>query len=241
MTFAILTVTRSRLIHKIRPANPKQQTSGEEKMSKELVDAIANMLEDDALEMVEEDLAKGVDPAEILASCQEAMTIVGQRYESGQYFLPELIMSGAMLGKITDILKPKMNSNADEKRLGKVLLGTVRADIHDIGKDIVGFMLEVNGFEVKDLGVDVPEEQFVKAAQEFQPDIVALSGFLTVAYDSMKSTVAALKEAGLRDSIKVMIGGGQINEMICEYTGADAYGRDAMAAVTLAKQWKGVN
>jgi 5-methyltetrahydrofolate--homocysteine methyltransferase len=218
-----------------------QQTTGEEKMSKELVDAIAEMREDDALEIVEESLDQGVDPAEILADCQEAMSIVGQRYESGQYFLPELIMSGAMLGRITETLKPKMTNRGDEKRLGKVLLGTVRADIHDIGKDIVGFMLEVNGFDVKDLGVDVSEEQFVQAAKEFQPDIVALSGFLTVAYDSMKSTVSALKEAGIRDNVKVMIGGGQINEMICEYTGADAYGRDAMAAVTLAKQWKGVN
>ena len=210
-------------------------------MSKELVDAIANMREADALKIVQEMLDRGENPTEILDSCRDAMSIVGQRYESGNYFLPELIMSGEMLKRIAEIVKPKLVSASETKRLGKVLIGTVRGDIHDIGKDIVTFMLDVNGFEVLDLGVDVPEDQFVKAIKEFQPRVVGLSGFLTLAFDSMKSTVEAVRTAGLRDTVKIMIGGGQINDMIRDYTGADAYGRDAMAAVTLSKQWMGVS
>ncbi len=209
-------------------------------MSSKLVEAIANMQEDEALQMVQEALDKGEDPAGVLAQCQEAMAVVGKRYEAGEYFLPELIMSGEMLKKISDIVKPKMTTQVGGgKKLGKVVLGTVRGDIHDIGKDIVGFMLDVNGFEVHDLGVDVPEEQFVKAVRDVKPEIVALSGFLTLAYDTMKSTVEELDKAGLRKGVKIMIGGGQINEMIKDYAKADAYGIDAMAAVTQAKQWVG--
>ncbi|HEX9016585.1 MAG TPA: cobalamin-dependent protein [Chloroflexota bacterium] len=211
-------------------------------MSKELVDAISDMREDDALQMVEDMLGRSNDPGSILADCQQAMAVVGKRYEVGEYFLPELIMSGEVLKKISELVKPRMASaeSKDSRRLGKFVLGTVRGDIHDIGKDIVGFMLDVNGFEVHDLGVDVPEEQFVKAVREIQPEIVGLSGFLTLAYDSMKSTVEALKAAGLRDSVKIVIGGGQINDMIKQYTGADAYGQDAMAAVNISKQWLGL-
>jgi len=114
-------------------------------------------------------------------------------------------------------------------------LGTVQGDIHDIAKDIVGFMLDLNGFEVTDLGVDVPPAKFVETVQETGAKIVGLSGFLTLAYDPMKETVAAFKEAGL--DVKIMIGGGQVDENIRQYTGADAYGKDAMAAVALAKEW----
>ena len=116
------------------------------------------------------------------------------------------------------------------------MLGTVQGDIHDIAKDIVAFMLDINGFDVTDLGVDVPPARFVEAVKQSGAKIVGLSGFLTLAYDPMKYTVQALKEAGLND-VKVMIGGGQIDEQIRHYTGADAYGKDAMAAVTIAKSW----
>lgn len=211
-------------------------------MSHELVEAIANMKERDALRLVQEMLDRDEDSSRILALCQEAMAIVGQEYEIGNYFLPELIMSGEMLKKISELVKPKLVNQAEEgKHLGKVVIGTVRGDIHDIGKDIVTFMLDVNGFEVHDLGVDIPEERFVNVIKEVQPDVVGLSGFLTLAYDSMKTTVEAIGAAGLRDKVKIMIGGGQINEMIRDYTGADAYGSDAMAAVNLTRQWVGVN
>jgi 5-methyltetrahydrofolate--homocysteine methyltransferase len=118
-----------------------------------------------------------------------------------------------------------------------VVIGTVEGDIHDIGKDIVTFMLDVNGFEVKDLGVDVPVAKFVEAVKDFQPQVVGLSGFLTLAYDPMKNTVQAMRDAGFTG--KVMIGGGQIDEYIRHYTGADACGKDAVAAVALAKSWTG--
>jgi methanogenic corrinoid protein MtbC1 len=209
-------------------------------MNEDLVKAVSEIREDDAIRLVKEAIEKGEDPLNILKDCQEAMGIVGERYESGEYYLPELVMSGEMLQAISDILKPVMqagDSGEETSPKGRIVLGTVRGDIHDIGKDIVSFMLDVNGFEVYDLGVDVPEEKFVEKVQEVRPQIVALSGFLTMAYDSMKSTVEALKKAGLRDNVKVMIGGGQMTEMVKEHVTADAFGMDAVAAVRLAKQW----
>jgi methanogenic corrinoid protein MtbC1 len=207
-----------------------------------LVEAMADMKEKEALQIVDELLAQGEDPNKILDLSSEAMQVVGTRYQEGTYFLPELIMSGEMLRKIGDILKPLLAARTDQtKKLGKVVLGTVRGDIHDIGKDIVGFMLEVNGFEVFDLGIDQPEETFVKAVGEHQPEVLALSGFLSVAFDSMKSTIEQVEAAGLRGpGLKIIIGGGQMDDTVRKYTGADAYGDDAMAAVAFAKQTVGV-
>ena len=207
----------------------------------ELVEAMANMKEKEALQIVDDLLAKGEDPNKILDLSSEAMQVVGQRYQEGTYFLPELIMSGEMLRKIGEILKPLLAAQSGvTKKLGTVVLGTVRGDIHDIGKDIVGFMLEVNGFEVYDLGIDQPEDAFVKAVADHKPQVLALSGFLSVAFDSMKSTIEEVEKAGLRDGLKVIIGGGQMDDTVRKYTGADAYGDDAMAAVAFAKQTVGV-
>jgi 5-methyltetrahydrofolate--homocysteine methyltransferase len=195
------------------------------------------MREEDAVRTATEMLGKGTNPLDVLESCREAMGIIGQRFEAGDCFVPELIFAGEILRQISDVVKPKMTQTADVKKIGRVVIGTVEGDIHDIGKDIVTFMLDVNGFDVKDLGVDVPAAKFVETVKEFKPQVVGLSGFLTLAYDPMKNTVQALKDAGLRDKVKVMIGGGQIDEQIRQYTGADAYGKDAMAAVSLAKSW----
>lgn len=208
-------------------------------MSKELVNAIADMREAEALKLVQEMVEGGSEPMAILGAAREAMDVVGKRYEEGAYFLPELMLAGEMLNQITDILKPKLAKLPEVKRHGKVLIGTVAGDIHDIGKNIVTFMLDVNGFEVLDLGVDVPPQKFVEAILAFEPQVVGLSGFLTLAFDAMKETLEAIEAAGLRDKVKIMIGGGQINEDIKEYTGADAYGNDAMAGVSLAKKWAG--
>jgi methanogenic corrinoid protein MtbC1 len=209
-------------------------------MSKKLVNAIADMKEEEALKLVREMVEGGSDPMEILEAARQAMDIVGQRYEKGTYFLPELMLAGEMLTQITDIVKPELAKMPEVKRHGKVLIGTVEGDIHDIGKNIVSFMLDVNGFEVLDLGVEVSAPKFVEAIRNFQPQVVGLSGFLTLAFDAMKGTVAAIESAGLRDGVKIMIGGGQVDEKIQEYAGADAYGRDAMAAVKLAQKWVGV-
>jgi len=207
-------------------------------MSQELIQAITDMREEDALKITSQMMDSGADPISILNSCREAMGIIGQRFETGECFIPELILAGEMLTQISAIIKPRLQQNGESKKIGKIVLGTVEGDIHDIAKDIVGFMLDVNGFEVTDLGVDVPPAKFVDAVKRTGATVVGLSGFLTLAFDPMKFTVQALKDAGLAD-VKVMIGGGQIDEQIRQYTGADAYGRDAMAAVTLAKQWIG--
>jgi methanogenic corrinoid protein MtbC1 len=208
-------------------------------MSKKLVNAIADMKEGEALKLVREMVEGGSDPMGILEAARKAMDVVGQRYEKGVYFLPELMLAGEMMNQITDIVKPELAKLPEIERRGKVLIGTVAGDIHDIGKNIVTFMLDVNGFEVLDLGVDVPAQKFVEAIGDFQPQVVGLSGFLTLAFDAMKETVEAIKAAGLRDGVKIMIGGGQVNETIQEYAGADAYGKDAMAGVSLAKKWVG--
>ncbi|MFH0915935.1 MAG: cobalamin-dependent protein, partial [bacterium] len=208
----------------------------------QLVEAMANMKEKEALSLVDEMLEKGEDPNQILDLTSQAMQVVGERYQEGTYFLPELIMSGEMLKKIGEVLKPHLAAQQEQtKKLGRVVLGTVRGDIHDIGKDIVGFMLEVNGFEVFDLGIDQPEENFVAAVKEHVPQVLALSGFLSVAFDSMKSTIHEVEAAGLRPGLKVIIGGGQMDETVRKYTGADAYGDDAMAAVAFAKETVGVS
>jgi methanogenic corrinoid protein MtbC1 len=209
-------------------------------MSQQLVEAIADMREEDALKLVREMVESDSDPVAILDSTRKALDLVGKRYEEGIYYLPELMLAGEMMNQITEIIKPKLADVPDRERRGKVLIGTVEGDIHDIGKNIVSFMLEVNGFEVLDLGVDVPPQKFVEAVQEFQPQIVALSGFLTLAFDAMKNTVTAMETADLRDKVKIMIGGGQINDEVREYAGADGYGKDAVAGISLAKKWVGV-
>ena len=208
-------------------------------MSQKLIDAIADMREDEALEVVREMVESGAQPMAILDDVKAAMDIVGQRFEEGVYFLPELMLAGEMLNEIIEVVKPGLSESAAEERLGKVVIGTVEGDIHDIGKDIVSFMLNVHGFEVLDLGVDVPAQKFTEAIKEFQPQVVGLSGFLTLTYDVMKDTIEAIKAAGLRDGVKIMIGGGQMDEQVRVHTGADAYGKNAMTAVKLAKDWIG--
>jgi 5-methyltetrahydrofolate--homocysteine methyltransferase len=211
-------------------------------MKERLINAIADMQEDEALKLAQQMLDDGVDPDEILVAGKEAMSIVGDRYEHKEYFLPELIVGGDILKAIGDLVRPKLKARqASAQPAGKVVIGTVEGDIHDIGKEVVGFMLDVANFEVHDLGVDVPSARFVEAIRDVEPDIVGMSGFLTLAFDQMKSAIDAIKEAGLRDSVKIMIGGAPMDEAAAIYVGADAYGADATAAVKLAKAWTGGN
>ncbi len=208
------------------------------------VDWLADMNEDDALPLAKRMLLEdGADPMHVLDLCRAAMDIVGKRFEQGEYFLPELVLAGEMLDTIGAMAKPliKQAGGGALQTHGKVLIGTVHGDLHDIGKNIVTFMLDVNGFDVHDLGIDVAPETFIAKIKEVGPEVVGLSGFLTFSYDKMKETIEAIAAAGLRDKVKVMIGGGMIDEKIRAYSGADAYGRDAMAAVTLAKRWVGAN
>jgi methanogenic corrinoid protein MtbC1 len=208
-------------------------------MSGELTRAIADLEESEALRITRASLDSGQDPYFLLEESRNGMVIVGQRFSEGSYFLPELIFSAEIFKEIAEIVKPRLKQEVQTECLGSCVIGTVAGDIHDIGKDIVVFMLDISGFEVHDLGVDVPPHVFIEKIKETGAPIVGLSGFLTLAFDSMKQIVEAIKEAGLRDSVKIMIGGGQINDEIRKYTGADAYGRDAMAGVSLAKTWLG--
>jgi 5-methyltetrahydrofolate--homocysteine methyltransferase len=205
----------------------------------ELVTAIADMEEDEALRLAEAWLAAGADPNDVLDAAKEALGVVGQRYESREYFLPELIIAGDLMKAIAALVKPRLAESAPAQPRGRVLIGTVQGDIHDIGKDIVIFILEVNNFEVVDLGVDVPAATFVERVRETQPQVVALSGFLTLAFDAMRDTVTAIADAGLRDTLKVMIGGAIMGDDVRAYVGADAYGPNAQAAVRLASSWIG--
>ncbi len=208
-------------------------------MSEELRELMADIKEEEAINLAEKMLNEGQDPLKVLDKCREAVEIVGKRFESGQYFLPELILSGEILKKISSIAEPfiKKDVRNTVKKHGKVLMGTVQGDIHDLGKDIVIFLLEINGFEVHDLGVDVPPDNFVEAIKKIEPQIIGMSALLTLAFESMKSTVEAIKKAGLRDRVKIMIGGSTVDESVRRSSGADAYGPDAMAAVRIASEW----
>jgi methanogenic corrinoid protein MtbC1 len=207
-------------------------------MKEELVAAMADMEEEKAMQMVHAMLDAGEDPQMILDAASEAMTVVGQRFDEKEYFLPELIIAGDMMKQVGELVKPKLRMQATSaKKAGTVVIGTVAGDIHDIGKDVVAFMLDVNSFEVHDIGVDVPAATFVEKIKQVKPDIVGLSGFLTLGFDQMKRTVEAIQAAGLRDQVKIMIGGAIMDESAAKYVGADAFGADAAAAVRLAKGW----
>lgn len=209
-----------------------------EDKGKQLVRLVADMQEEEAVKLARDMLDGGYDPIKLLGHCREAMEIVGKRYEEGEYFLPELMLAGEMLKSIGDMAKPLIHQGTSAgNSAGTVVIGTVQGDLHDIGKNIVTFMLEINGFTVIDLGIDVPVANFIESIKKHNPQVVGLSGFLTLAFDAMKKTIEAIKEAGLRDKVKIMIGGGQVDDTVKKYTGADAFGLNAMDAVSLCKQW----
>ena len=208
-------------------------------MTESLIHALVEMQEAEALHKARQLLDNGTDPMDILEACSKAMEAVGVRFEKGEYFLPHLMMAGEILKQISDVIKPLVKEEKGKDSKGKVLIGTVKGDIHDIGKNIVVFLLDANGFEVRDIGIDQSPESFVEAIRDFEPRVVGMSGLLTLAFDSMKETVEAIEEAGLREKVRIMIGGGQISEQVREYTGADVYAPDALAGVRFAKQWTG--
>ena len=205
----------------------------------DFITEIVELNENKVNELVKSRLLNNDDPLKIMDDVKEAMKIIGDKFSKKEYFLPELIMSGEILRQIFEELGPKLKESQQQagELKGKVILGTVAGDIHDIGKDVVKFMLDVNGFDVLDLGVDVPADKFIESIKEFKPKVLALSGFLTLAYDSMKEIIVKLKNAGLRENVNIMIGGGTVDERIVEYVGADAYGQTAVDAVNLATKW----
>jgi methanogenic corrinoid protein MtbC1 len=210
-------------------------------MPKDFISRLADLEEEEVIKLTKQRLEAGDAALTILEDSRKAMEIVGQRFAEGNYFIPELVYSGELLKQITELVKPHLAQSGETKHLGKVVIGTVAGDIHDIGLNIVDFMLGVNGFEVYNLGVDVPAAKFVEKMKETKAPVLGLSGFLTLAFDSMKETVEALEAAGIRAKMKIMIGGGQMDDEVVKYAKADAYGKDAMAAVFLAKKWIGGN
>lgn len=206
-------------------------------MTEELTHAVVGLREDDALAMVDRLLEEGADPAGILDDCKRAMDTIGARFACGEAFIPELIMAGEIMRAVSERLRPHLAGAPAGPRRGTVVIGTVKGDIHDIGKDIVVMMLDMAGFDVVDLGVDVAPARFVGAVREHRPQVVGMSALLTVALDSMKDTVAAIEGAGLRSGLKMMVGGAPVTEQICSYAGADGWAKDAVAGVELAKQW----
>ena len=192
-------------------------------MSNDLVDAMIHMREAEAMELAQKLLDAGEDPLKVLERCREALEIVGKQFEAGKYFLPELILSGEMLKEISKLAKPYIQKESDKKdeAIGKVVIGSVKGDIHDIGKDIVVFLLDINAFEVHDLGVDVPAEKFVEAINQVQPTVVGMSALLTTTLEAMKDTVGVINNAGLRDQVKIMVGGGAVDEKVRAYADAE--------------------
>jgi len=208
-------------------------------MTDELKEAVVALREDDALAITDRLLDGGTDPLAIVEACKGAMDEVGRRFSCGEAFIPELIMAGEIMQGITARLKPHLAGTTSAKKVGTVVLCTVKGDIHDIGKDIVATMLDIGGFEVIDLGVDVPVETLVAKVQEVHPQVVGLSGLLTVAFDSMKASVDALGRAGLRGDLKIMVGGAPVTDEVQAFTGADGWAKDAVGAVELARTWVG--
>ena len=207
-------------------------------MAEALATMLAELKEEEALAEVRKALDEGADPLALVEGLREGMSVVGRRFEDKEYFLSELIMSAEIFKEAIALIEPHLEAGAGPSR-GSVVIGTVKGDIHDIGKNIVATLLRCEGYDVHDLGVDVPPEAFIDKLKETGGSLLALSGLLTLAFDSMKETVDTLTEAGLRNKVKVVIGGGPVNDKVVEFSGADAFGVDAAHAVKLTAEYLG--
>ncbi|WP_094604228.1 Methionine synthase [Sporomusa silvacetica DSM 10669] len=205
----------------------------------DLVKAVIELEEDLVISSVNEQLAAGVAAVEILGQLQEGMEGVGKLYEAGDYYLSELIMSAEVFSNAAALLGSALADNGDKKAVGTVILGTVKDDIHDIGKNIVSTILNCNGFKVVDIGVDAPIETFIEAVKTHNPDVVGMFCLLTTAFDVMKETVAAVKATGTKATI--LVGGGPVDESVAKWCAADGYCKNAYDAVEMSKKASGVN
>ncbi|MEL7565551.1 MAG: cobalamin-dependent protein [Dehalobacterium sp.] len=204
-----------------------------------LTQAVGDLNEAEVMKILKEFVAEnpGLEEAgKVLNACQQGMAIVGDLFEKNEYFVGDLIFAGELLTAAIDILKPVLGGESSGK-IGKMVLATVQGDLHDIGKNIFKSMSEAAGFEVYDLGIDAPPSAFVAKVKEVQPEIVGMSAVLTLALDSMKATVEALKEAGLRDQVKIIIGGNPVTGDACKQIGADMFTTNAAEGIKICQGW----
>jgi methylmalonyl-CoA mutase cobalamin-binding domain/chain len=203
----------------------------------DLAQALANLEEKKVYEIIERKISEAANPLEIITECNEGMIRVGELFSEGKYFISQLIFSAEILKQVMKKLEPLLAGvQASGPIGGKVVIGTVKGDIHDIGKNIVITLLKGSGFDVIDLGVDVPTEKFIQAVKESGAKVLGLSALLNFTYPMMKEVVEGVKEAGLRDQVKIIVGGTPVNEQVREYTGADYYAKDAVAGVNMCKE-----
>ncbi|MFW6102063.1 MAG: cobalamin B12-binding domain-containing protein [Chloroflexota bacterium] len=201
------------------------------KTQSQLISAIANLNEELALKLIKERLAGNDDPLTLIANCQKGLQRVGELYAQRKYYLSGLIMGGEIFCEVMELIRPAMERRISGNSSGKILLGTVESDIHDLGKNIVKLLLSCHKVTVYDLGVDVPPEEFLCQAKKLQPDILGLSGLITNAYDSMRETIRLFREEGYR--IPIVIGGSQLSKEVFQYTGADYWVNKADVGVKL--------
>ncbi|KPU44267.1 methionine synthase [Oxobacter pfennigii] len=204
-----------------------------------LTQSVGELDEEKVLGMLNEFIASNPseqDAQKVVSACQSGMAIVGDLYEKGEYFVGDLIFAGELLTNAINTLKPVLGNSSSESA-GSIVLGTVAGDLHDIGKNIFKSMCEAAGFEVTDLGIDQPATAFVEKVKQLKPDVVGMSGVLTLALEAMKETVDALKEAGLRDSVKIIIGGNPVTKEACVQIGADAFTTNAAEGVKICQEW----
>ena len=199
-----------------------------------LIAAVADLQEETTLALVRQRLDSGDDPLRILKDCKVGMRQVGVRYEQNDYFLAGLIMAGEIFHQVMELLQPVVERQVSGQASGRILLGTVEGDIHDLGKNIVNMLLRCHRFVVHDLGVDVSPTTFAEQAARVQPHLIGLSGLLTSAYDAMRDTIVLLRAQGYQGPI--IIGGGQLNDKVCQYVGADHWSVDAVTGVELCKR-----
>jgi 5-methyltetrahydrofolate--homocysteine methyltransferase len=201
-----------------------------------LAEAVANCQEERVQQLVREKLAAGVSANDIVAQCNQGMIDLGNRFAREECFIPDLMFGGMIMKTVMAELGPKLAESQSVRSAGKALVGSVQYDIHDIGKDIVVMLLRGSGFEVIDLGVDVPPERFVEAIREHQPALVGMSVLLTTCYKSVTATVEAIRQAGLRDQVKLMVGGAAASDMLSTSAGCDFYGKTAVDGVSYARE-----
>jgi len=215
-------------------------------MSEELLNKLAQAVIDgepeDAEQLAREALAQGLDPLVCInKGLTPGMDRVGELFESGEYFLPDLIIGGEAMKAALAVLEPALAGDQEREVLGRVVLGTVEGDLHEIGKTLVGTMLAANGFQVTDIGIDRPAADFVAAVKETNANLVGASALLTTTMLQQQKIIEALEEAGLRDQVKIMVGGAPVTQNWADKIGADGYAEDAVAAVALAKRLVGAS